>query len=181
MYKRQEYIFQQIHKDERCLLCVRDPRSKTRLYYDTKGYLTLKEYLQAHLFAENELLPFLLYVLEDMVQVNAGKPVSMRLEHVFLSYDGGLLRFLVVPLLVDNWLFQKEELKQFIRDFLDCVRVTQDFAALGFLGCCLRKEDLTLPLVLQLSLIHIYCHGLNHRLCRKPVCDSCFMYPDACL
>ena len=37
-----EYIFQQIHKDERCLLCVRDPRSKTRLYYDTKGYLTLK-------------------------------------------------------------------------------------------------------------------------------------------
>lgn len=39
-----EYIFQQIHKDERCLLCVRDPRSKTRLYYDTKGYLTLKEY-----------------------------------------------------------------------------------------------------------------------------------------
>lgn len=144
-----EYIFQQIHKDERCLLCVRDPRSKTRLYYDTKGYLTLKEYLQAHLFAENELLPFLLYVLEDMVQVNAGKPVSMRLEHVFLCYDGGLLRFLVVPLLVDNWLFQKEELKQFIRDFLDCVRVTQDFAALGFLGCCLRKADLTLPLVLQ--------------------------------
>lgn len=34
------------------------------------------------------------------------KPVSMRLEHVFLSYDGGLLRFLVFPLVVDNWLFQ---------------------------------------------------------------------------
>ncbi|MFQ7536294.1 MAG: hypothetical protein ACLRL6_02405 [Clostridium sp.] len=134
-----EYIFQQIHKDERCLLCVRDPRSKTRLYYDTKGYLTLKEYLQAHLFAERELLPFLLYVLEDMVQVNAGKPVSMRLEHVFLSYDGGLLRFLVFPLVVDNWLFQKEELKQFLKDLLDCVRVTQDFAALGFLGYCLRS------------------------------------------
>lgn len=144
-----EYIFQQIHKDERCLLCVRDPRSKTRLYYDTKGYLTLKEYLQAHLFAERELLPFLLYVLEDMVQVNAGKPVSMRLEHVFLSYDGGLLRFLVFPLVVDNWLFQKEELKQFLKDLLDCVRVTQDFAALGFLGYCLRSEDLTLPQVLQ--------------------------------
>lgn len=144
-----EYIFQQIHKDEHCLLCVRDPRSKTRLYYDTKGYLTLKEYLQAHLFAERELLPFLLYVLEDMVQVNAGKPVSMRLEHVFLSYDGGLLRFLVFPLVVDNWLFQKEELKQFLKDLLDCVRVTQDFAALGFLGYCLRSEDLTLPQVLQ--------------------------------
>lgn len=144
-----DYIFQQIHKDERCLLCVRDPRSKTKLYYDTKGYLTLKEYLQAHLFEDAELLPFLIYVLEDMVQVNAGKPVSMRLEHVFLSYDGGHLRFLVFPLVVDNWLFQKEELKQFLKDVLDAVRVIQDYAALGFLGCCLRKEDLTLPLVLQ--------------------------------
>ena len=32
-----EYIFQQIHKDERCLLCVRDPRSKTRLYLIRRG------------------------------------------------------------------------------------------------------------------------------------------------
>lgn len=50
---------------------------------------------------------------------------------------------------MDNWLFQKEELKQFLKDLLDCVRVTQDFAALGFLGYCLRSEDLTLPQVLQ--------------------------------
>ena len=63
-------------------------------------------------------MPFLIYVLEDMVKVNAGKPVSMKLEHVFLSYDGGRLRFLVLPLVVDNWLFQKEELKQFLQKLL---------------------------------------------------------------
>lgn len=46
-----EYIFQQIHKDELSALYCVIPAAKTRLYYDTKGYLTLKEYLQAHLFA----------------------------------------------------------------------------------------------------------------------------------
>lgn len=144
-----EYIFQQIHKDERCLLCVRDPRSKTRLYYDTKGYLTLKEYLQVHVFEEKELLPFLLYVLENMVKVNAGKPVSMKLDHVFLSYDGGRLRFLVFPLVVDNWLFQKEDLTCFLMELQNHIRVTDDYAPLGYLSCMLRRKDLTLPLVLQ--------------------------------
>ena len=157
-----EYIFRQIHKDERCLLCVRDPRSKTRLYYDTKGYLTLQEYLKSHIFEENELVPFLIYVLEDMVKVNAGKPVSMKLEHVFLSYDGGRLRFLVLPLVVDNWLFQKEELKQFLQKLQEQIRVTQDYAALGYLSCCMRNEELTLPLVLQ------GLHDLQMRQAKPP-------------
>lgn len=157
-----DYLFQQIHKDERCLLCVRDPRSKTKLFYDTKGYLTLKAYLQAHVFEEGELLSFLIYVLEDMVKVNAGKPVSMNLDHVYLSYDGGILRFLVFPIALDNWLFQKEELHDFIKNLIEEAHVVDDYAALGYLSYCLKNKEITLPLILQ------GLHDLQERNKKEP-------------
>ncbi len=157
-----DYLFQQIHKDERCLMCVRDPRSKTKLFYDTKGYLTLKAYLQAHVFEEGELLSFLIYVLEDMVKVNAGKPISMNLDHIYLSYDGGVLRFLVFPIVLENWLFQKEELQNFLKSFIKEVRVADDYAALGYVSYCLKNEEMTLPLILQ------GLHDLEKRSRKEP-------------
>ena len=57
------------------LLCIRDYRSKSRLYYDLKGHLTLRSYLQQHAFEKGEFLAFLLFILEDMVRVNASKPI----------------------------------------------------------------------------------------------------------
>lgn len=144
-----DYIYQQIQKDDRCLPCHRDTRSKTRLFYDRKGYITMQEYLVQHVFEPKEVLPFLLYVLEDMVKVNAGKPVSMKLEHVFLSQDQGRPRFLVFPIVVDNWLFQKSDCRCFIEHLLEALRFQQDYEVYGYLSLALREEEVSLPQILQ--------------------------------
>ena len=48
------------------------------------------------------------YKRQDMVRVNASKPICLDVEYIFLSADGKHLKFLVLPLQEDGWLFQKE-------------------------------------------------------------------------
>lgn len=157
-----DYIFQQIQKDGNCLACVRDHRSKSKFYYDTKGYLTLKDYLHSHMFERGELLSFLIYVLEYLVKTNTSKPVSMQLDHIFISYDGGSIRFLVFPVTLDNWLFQQEESKVFLTSFIQLVKVVDGYEAIGYLAYAMKHEEISLPSILQ------GLHDIKEQIKRKP-------------
>lgn len=157
-----DYIYQQIQKDGSCLACIRDHRSKSKFYYDTKGYVTLLSYLKSHVFEKAEILAFLLYVLEDMVKTNTAKPVSMELTHIFLSYDGGRVRFLILPLAMDNWMFQKEQCKSFLVSLLEEVRLLDGYDTIGYLVYALKMQEVSLPTVLQ------GLHDLREQQKKKP-------------
>lgn len=144
-----DYLFQKMHEDASCLLCIRDYRSKSRLYYDLKGHLTLRSYLQQHAFEKGEFLAFLLFILEDMVRVNASKPICLDVEYIFLSADGKHLKFLVLPLQEDGWLFQKEEVKAFVKQLLSAVHTNEDYETAGLLVQILKQKEFTLPVLLQ--------------------------------
>lgn len=144
-----DYIYQQMQKDSGCLPCVRDHRNKSTLYYDTKGYLTLRAYMKSYTFSDKESLLFLIYVLENMIRVNTSKPIYMDLDYIFLSYDGGILRFLIIPVVVDQWVFQKEESRLFLKQLVDELRVVEGYEAIGYLSYMQRYEDITLPMILQ--------------------------------
>lgn len=144
-----DYIFQQIQKDGNCLTCVRDHRSKSKFYYDTKGYLTLKSYLHTHMFERGEVLAFLIYVLTFLVKTNTSKPVSMQLNHIFISYDGDNIRFLVFPVTLDHWLFQKEESKAFLDTFIKEVNIIDGYEAIGYLAYAMKQEEISFPAILQ--------------------------------
>ncbi|MEG2800508.1 MAG: FHA domain-containing protein [Longicatena sp.] len=144
-----DYIFQQILKEGSCLPCVRDHRSKTKFYFDTKGYISLRDYLQVHVFEDSELYNFLLYIFEDLVKVNSTIPVSMNLDHIFISYDGVHIRFIVFPLTSDNWMFQKEVCSTFFINLLKEIRVQEAYAAIGYIVMALKKEEISIPTMLQ--------------------------------
>lgn len=157
-----DYIYSQIQKDGSCLACVRDHRSKSKFYYDTKGYLTLKDYLHSHMFDKGEVLAFLIYILEFLVKANTSKPVSMQLEHIFISYDGNNVRFLVFPIQLDHWVFQKEESKQFLRLFIQEVRIVEGYEAIGYLAYAMKQPEVRLPSILQ------GLHDIQQQCIKKP-------------
>lgn len=157
-----DYIFQQIQKDGSCLACARDHRSKSKFYYDTKGYLTLRDYLHSHMFERGELLSFLIYVLEYLVKVNTSKPVSMQLDHIFISYDGCSMRFIVFPVTLDHWLFQQEESKAFLSAFIQEVKVVDGYEAIGYLVYTMKHDEISLPAILQ------GLHDIKEQMKRKP-------------
>lgn len=157
-----DYIFQQIQKEGLCLGCVRDHRQKGKFYFDTKGYLTLNDYLHSRVFEHDDLLSFLIYVLEDLVKVNASKPVSLQLDHIFLSYDGGTLRFLVFPVTMDNWVFTGEDVRVFLDNLMEAMRVSDGYEVIGYLFYSRKQEEISLPILLQ------GLHDLNVKYQKKP-------------
>lgn len=144
-----DYVFQQIQKDGSCLGCVRDHRQKSKFYFDTKGYLTLHDYLHSRVFEHDDLLSFLIYVLEDLVKVNASKPVSLQLDHIFLGYDGGSLRFLVFPVTMDNWVFTGEDVRIFVDKLIEAIRICDGYEVIGLLSYARKQEEISLPMILQ--------------------------------
>lgn len=144
-----DYVFQQIQKDMYCLPCMRDPKFKSKLFYDTKGYTTLRTYLGSHCFMERELLAFLIYLFEGLVKANASKPVYMNLDYVYLSYDGGIIKFLVLPITITSWLFQKEQSKKFMYKLVESITTNHDYAAVGFLTQIVKQSDFGFPMLLQ--------------------------------
>lgn len=144
-----DYLFQQLQGDGSCLPCARDPKAKGKLYYDTKGYLSMRSYMQTHLFEKQEFQDFLIFVLEDMVRVNAAKPLWMDLSYIYLHHDGAQVRFLCVPLSMDNWLFQKEGLHQMLDAILTEVRSHEAYETIGYLMQASKQKEITLPSILQ--------------------------------
>ena len=144
-----DYIYQQMQKDGGCLPCVRDHNNPCRLFYDTKGYVSLRRYLKSYTFENGESCAFLMYVLECMIRVNTTKPVRMDLDCIFVNYDGGGLRFLVLPVAVEQWVFQKAESQRFLTQIIKEIKVSQGYEAIGYLAYMQRFDEVTLPMILQ--------------------------------
>lgn len=149
-----EYVFAQLCKDPSCLLCIRDPKNRTKLFYDSKGYLDLQTYLKGHLFEKEELLEFLMYLFEHLIQANTQKPVYLQSDLIFLSYDAGILKFLALPLTMDKWIFQSEQSKSFLRELVEEVRSREGYACIGLLVEGIKKKEIAFPALLQ-ELLHL--------------------------
>lgn len=156
-----DYIYQQMQKDTGCIPCVRDPRTKSKLYYDTKGYVSLRTYMQSYTFERHESCCFMIYILESMIKVNTTKPVCMDIDHIYISGDGGLLRFLVIPVAIEQWVFQKEESHLFIQQIINEIKLTEGYDAVGYLAYMQRYEEVTLPMLLQG--LHDIEDGIRHK------------------
>lgn len=153
-----DYIYQKMQKDNGCLPCVRDHHNTKKLYYDTKGYVSLCTYMHSHIFEAQESCEFLIYVLESMLSVNTSKPVMMNIEYMYMHHEGGLLRFLVLPLCVDKWAFQKAESVAFLGQLMEAMRLQEGYEAFGYLAYMQKYEEMTLPMVLQ-GLHDLHEHG----------------------
>lgn len=144
-----EYVLAQMCKDTSCLNVIRDPNSKVKFYYDTNGYLDLLSYLEMHRFEEDEALKFLIYLFEHLVRTNTNKPVVLQSDLIYLSYDGGILKFMALPLTMDKWVFQSEQSKLFLKELIGVLKGENLYAISGFLVEQLKGKEVSLPNVLQ--------------------------------
>lgn len=144
-----EYVLALMCKDPSCLSVIKDHKSKLKFYYDTNGYLDLMTYLESHRFETDEILDFLIYLFENLVRVNTNKPVYLQSDLIYLSYDGGILKFLVLPLTMDKWIFQKEQSREFVMELIKAIKGEDVCMTIGYLVEQLKQKDVSFPNLLQ--------------------------------
>ena len=144
-----DYLFHKLYEDENCMICIRDHQDPCRFYYDTNGFIPLSLYLKHHLFKEYELLNFMIFLMEHLLSVNASKPVYLNTQYIFLSNHDQQLKFLVIPVKLDGWMFQQSLMKQFIKQILKFVKTKCDYHTVGVLLQEVKEDDFSFPIMLQ--------------------------------
>ena len=145
-------MIDQIRNDELCI--TPSVRHDMTLCYSLENKVPLRHFLEHYTFAQQEGYEFLTSLFEKAIAANRTKPVLLDINYIYLSRNGIGVSFVVIPLKMDFWLYQKEETGEFIRQLLDVFRTETSYEIAGYLLTVLSSQEFSLPnLVLGLKAV----------------------------
>lgn len=138
-------IFEKMANDEFCLRCVLDDPIQGTIQYAIDDLICLKDFLEQITFEKEEGYLFLNRLFECAISVNRNKPVLFDPSYVFVSPYGDTFYFLVVPLEVEEWLFQKDVIQDWVQYLIHHFQTTSAYEILGFMIRFLQSAEFSLP------------------------------------
>lgn len=148
-------ILQLMKADENAIRCLADERNK--LIYTTKSLISLDYFLKKVRFEKEESLLFLKNLFENAIASNRNKPVLLDLSYMYVSSYGDRFFFIVLPVSIEHWMFQKQEVQKFISQILDSIQ-TDALEIKGLLYECSHSKECSLPMIASAlsDMKHIY-------------------------
>ncbi|MBM6678245.1 FHA domain-containing protein [Faecalicoccus pleomorphus] len=138
-------VFEKMAGDDYCLRCVLDDRQKGVIAYSVENLINLKDFLEQVIFEKKEGYFFLKKLFECAISVNRNKPVLFDPSFVFVSPYGDTFYFLVVPLVLDEWMFQKTQVVSWVQYLIEHFKTTTAYEILGFMIRFCQSEEFSLP------------------------------------
>ena len=127
-------IFDRLSNDDFCLPCMLTNEKTASMVYAIEGYI------------------FLHQLFEQAIASNRNKPVLFDPDYVFVSSFGDRFAFVVVPIQISNWMFQKDMSEKWVEYIAKTMQTTTAFEIPGFLLKFLKSAEFSLPnLVLGLD------------------------------
>ena len=145
-------IFDRMSNDDFCLPCMLTNEKSASIVYATEGYIPLHDFLSQYVFENEEGYIFLHQLFEQAIASNRNKPVLFDPDYVFVSGFGDRFAFVVVPIQISNWKFQKDMSEKWVEYIAKTMQTTTAFEIPGFLLKFLKSAEFSLPnLVLGLD------------------------------
>lgn len=145
-------IFKKMAADDYCLKSMLHDPKRALIRYSTQDLVTLSDFLDQVSFENEDGYLFLKNLFECAIAVNRNKPVLFDPSFVFVSGYGDAFFFLVVPLRLEEWMFQKVQIQEWVQYLRDHFKTTTDYEIPGFLVRFLQAKEFSLPnLVLGLD------------------------------
>lgn len=145
-------IFDRLSNDDFCLPCMLTNEKTASMVYAIEGYIPLHDFLSQYVFEKEEGYIFLHQLFEQAIASNRNKPVLFDPDYVFVSSFGDRFAFVVVPIQISNWMFQKDMSEKWVEYIAKTMQTTTAFEIPGFLLKFLKSAEFSLPnLVLGLD------------------------------
>ncbi|MDD7280854.1 FHA domain-containing protein [Floccifex sp.] len=138
-------IFQRMANDQCCLNCVIKDKEKGIIMYSINNLVTLNDVLEQHSFENEEGYFFLIHLLEMAIAVNRNKPVYFHPDYIFFDEHIETVYFMVVPLGIEEWMFNKEQTKEWIEYLYRYLKTTTAFEIPGYLIRFISSPEFSLP------------------------------------
>ena len=148
-------LFERFEHDDLCLRCVLNDTVSATITYATQDFLSLDDFLDQYTFKKEEGYTFLENLFTSAVAVNRNKPVLVDPEFIFVSNVGDRFAFVGIPLVIDEWLIQKDVWIEIVKYLINHFKSEHAYEINGFLIKFVESSEFSLPnLILAIKALH---------------------------
>ncbi|OUP61346.1 hypothetical protein B5F14_03270 [Faecalitalea cylindroides] len=148
-------LFERFEHDDLCLRCVLNDTASATITYAIQDFLSLDDFLDQYTFKKEEGYTFLENLFTSAVAVNRNKPVLVDPEFIFVSNVGDRFAFVGVPLVIDEWLIQKDVWIEIVKYLINHFKSEHAYEINGFLIKFVESSEFSLPnLILAIKALH---------------------------
>lgn len=148
-------LFERFEHDDLCLKCVLNDTTSATITYVIQDFLSLDDFLDQYTFKKEEGYTFLENLFTSAVAVNRNKPVLVDPEFIFVSNVGDRFAFVGIPLVIDEWLIQKDVWIEIVKYLINHFKSEHAYEINGFLIKFVESSEFSLPnLILAIKALH---------------------------
>lgn len=148
-------LFERFEHDDLCLKCVLNDTTSATITYVIQDFLSLDDFLDQYTFKKEEGYTFLENLFTSAVAVNCNKPVLVDPEFIFVSNVGDRFAFVGIPLVIDEWLIQKDVWIEIVKYLINHFKSEHAYEINGFLIKFVESSEFSLPnLILAIKALH---------------------------
>lgn len=148
-------LFERIEHDNLCLRCVLNDTASATITYAIQDFLSLDDFLDQYTFKKEEGYTFLENLFTSAVAVNRNKPVLVDPEFIFVSNVGDRFAFVGIPLVIDEWLIQKDVWIEIVKYLINHFKSEHAYEINGFLIKFVESSEFSLPnIILAIKALH---------------------------
>ena len=148
-------LFERFEHDDLCLRCVLNDTASATITYVIQDFLSLDASLDQYTFKKEEGYTFLENLFTSAVAVNRNKPVLVDPEFIFVSNVGDRFAFVGIPLVIDEWLIQKDVWIEIVKYLINHFKSEHAYEINGFLIKFVESSEFSLPnLILAIKALH---------------------------
>lgn len=148
-------LFERFEHDDLCLRCVLNDTASATITYAIQDFLSLDDFLDQYTFKKEEGYTFLENLFTSAVAVNRNKPVLVDPEFIFVSNVGDRFAFVGIPLVIDEWLIQKDVWIEIVKYLINHFKSEHAYEINGFLIKFAESSEFSLPnLILAIKALH---------------------------
>lgn len=148
-------LFERFEHDNLCLRCVLNDTASATITYVIQDFLSLDDFLDQYTFKKEEGYTFLENLFTSAVAVNRNKPVLVDPEFIFVSNFGDRFAFVGIPLVIDEWLIQKDVWIEIVKYLINHFKSEHAYEINGFLIKFVESSEFSLPnLILAIKALH---------------------------
>lgn len=148
-------LFERFEHDDLCLRCVLNDTTSAAITYVIQDFLSLDDFLDQYTFKKEEGYTFLENLFTSAVAVNRNKPVLVDPEFIFVSNVGDRFAFVGIPLVIDEWLIQKDVWIEIVKYLINHFKSEHAYEINGFLIKFVESSEFSLPnLILAIKALH---------------------------
>lgn len=148
-------LFERFEHDDLCLRCVLNDTASATITYVIQDFLSLDDFLDQYTFKKEEGYTFLENLFTSAVAVNRNKPVLVAPEFIFVSNVGDRFAFVGIPLVIDEWLIQKDVWIEIVKYLINHFKSEHAYEINGFLIKFVESSEFSLPnLILAIKALH---------------------------